>query len=357
MNLGIVGLPQAGKKTVFELLTGMVAEKAPSKDNIRYGTADVRDPRIDTLTGMYNPKKTKYAEFEVAMPPDIQPNSARSADWLEPIRRTDALVMVVRGFESDSVFHIEGTVDPLRDLETIEMEFLLADLDLVEKRLKRMAKDKSVKASEMAMRKREQALIERCRDQLEQEEPLRNLEFSEEDMKLIGSLQFLTLKPSIIVFNVEEDLSEAAGELAEATAKFEGQGATVVFLSGAIEQELTALDDEEREAFMEDLGLTEPASHRLSRAAYNCLGLMSFFTVGPDEVRAWPVAIGATAPEAAGRIHSDLERGFIRAETITYDALIAAGDERAAREVNAYRLNGKDYIVQDGDILEIRSGV
>jgi GTP-binding protein YchF len=357
MNLGIVGLPQAGKKTVFELLTGLVAEKAPSKDGIRYGTADVRDPRIDQLTAMYNPKRTKYAEFEVALPPDVQPNAARSADWLEPVRRTDALVMVVRGFESDSVFHIEGTVDPLRDLETIGMEFLLADLDLAEKRLERMAKDKSVKASDLAMRKREQALLEMCRGQLEQEEPLRNLEFSEEDMKLIRSLQFLTLKPTVVVFNVGEDLDGAAEQLAEAVTKLERQGATVVFLSAAIEQELTALDDEEREAFMEDLGLTEPASHRLSRAAYNCLGLISFFTVGPDEVRAWPVAAGSTAPVAAGRIHSDLERGFIRAETVATEALLNAGSERAAREANAYKLNGKDYIVKDGDIMEIRFSV
>ena len=356
MNLGIVGLPQAGKKTVFELLTGIAAERAPSRDNIRYGTADVRDPRIDRLTAMYKPKRTKYAEFEIVLPPDVQPNAARSADWLEPIRRTDALVMVVRGFASDSVFHIDGSVDPLRDLETIAMEFLLADLDLAEKRLERMAKDKSTKVSE-ATRKREKTLLEMCRDQLEKEEPLRNLEFSEEDMKLIRSLQFLTLKPTVIVFNVGEDLEGAAAGLADAVAKFERQGATVVFLSAAIEQELTTLDAEEREAFMQDLGVTEPASHRLSRAAYNCLGLISFFTVGPDEVRAWPVAAGATAPVAAGRIHSDLERGFIRAETVACEALLAAGGERAAREANAYRLNGKDYIVQDGDILEIRFSV
>lgn len=356
MNLGIVGLPQAGKKTVFGLLTGQLAEKAPSRDGIRYGTAAVRDPRIDQLTAMYKPKRTKYAEFEVALPPDVQPNAARSADWLEPIRRTDALVIVVRAFESDSVFHIDGSVDPARDLATIDMEFLLADLDLAEKRLERMGKDKTRKVSE-ATTKREQALLEMCRDQLEREEPLRNLEFTEEDMKLIRSLQFLTLKPTVVVFNAGEDMAAAAEELADVTAKLERQGATVVFLSGAIEQELTALDAEERQVFMEDLGLTEPAAHRLSRAAYNCLGLISFFTVGPDEVRAWPVASGACAPEAAGRIHSDLERGFIRAETVASDVLLAAGSERAAREANGYRLNGKDYVVRDGDIMEIRFSV
>ncbi|MCK5805730.1 MAG: redox-regulated ATPase YchF [Lentisphaeria bacterium] len=356
MNLGIIGLPQAGKKTVFQLLTGVEGEKAPTRDGIGYGIASVRDARIDRLTEMYEPKKTRYAEFEVALPPDVQPNAARSADWLEPIRRVDALVHVVRAFESDTVFHIEGNVDPARDLNLVETEFLLADLDLVEKRLTRMDKDKSRTVTE-AMRKRERELLELCRGKLEEEVPLRNVEFGEEDMKIIRSLQFLTLKPAVVVFNTDEDLGAATETLSEVEAKLRARGAEVVLLSAAIELEIVELDAEEREAFMEDLGIEEPASHRLSRAAYECLGLMSFFTVGPDEVRAWPVVAGATAPEAAGKIHSDLERGFIRADTCAYENLIAAGSERAAREANHYRLNGKDYIVQDGDCLEIRFSV
>lgn len=356
MNLGIIGLPAAGKKTVFRLLTGIRAEKAPTRDGLTLGVASVRDPRIDRLSAMYNPKKTRYAEFEIALPPDLQPDTARGAAWLEPIRRSDALILVVRAFAADHVFHIQGSVDPVRDVDLIEMEFLLADLALAEARLQRMDKERKAKAFD-AIREREYNVIKRCYDHLHTETPLRTLAIGEEDLKLIRSLQFLTLKPFVVVLNVGEDLQAAERDLAGLADGLRAQGAEVAFLSAAIEQEIAELADDERAAFMQDLGLAEPAAHRLSRAAYQALGLISFFTVGPDEVRAWPVRQGATAPEAAGRIHSDLERGFIRADTVAYEALIAAGSEKAAREANQYRLNGKDYIVRDGDIIEIRFNV
>lgn len=355
MNLGLIGLPQVGKKTVFRLLTGLVAEKAPSKDGISYGIATVRDPRIDALSAMFSPKKTKYAEIEIALPPDIQPDNARSAAWLDPIRRTDAIIHVVRAFASDHVFHILNDVNPARDIETVELEFLFADLDMTERRLERINKELRIKAS--PQKEKEKEVITRCHDQLQAEKPLRNVEFSEEDMKLIRSLQFLTLKPMITVINVGEDIAAAQKEHAALAAELSARGDTVVFLSAAIEQELSELDSAERQAFMDDLGITEPASHRLSRSAFECLGLISFFTCGPDEVRAWPVTAGSTAPQAAGKIHSDLERGFIRAETISYDALIAAGSEKAAKEAKLHKLNGKDYVVQDGDVIEIRFNV
>jgi GTP-binding protein YchF len=356
MNLGIIGLPAAGKKTVFRLLTGLGADKAPTRDGMTLGIAAVRDPRIDRLSAMYKPKKTRYAEFEVVLPPDLQPDTARSAAWLEPIRRSDALVFVVRAFAADHVFHIQGTVDPIRDVELIQIEFLLADLAMAEARLQRMDKERKAKALD-AVREREYAMVQRCYDHLHAEKPLRTLEFGEEDRKFIRSLQFLTLKPWVVVLNGGEDLAACEAHLAGMATSLRDQGAEVVFLSAAIEQEIAELAPEERAAFMQDLGLIEPASHRLSRAAYTSLGLLSFFTVGPDEVRAWPIRCGATAPEAAGRIHSDLERGFIRADTVTYEALVAAGSEKAAREANQYRLNGKDYVVQDGDVIEIRFNV
>ena len=355
MILGIIGLPQTGKKTIFELLTGIPAGKAPTRDGITHGIAPVRDARVDTLSAMFNPKKTKYAEFELALPPDLQPDNARTASWLDPIRRTDALIHVVRAFESDSVFHILNTVDPARDIETVELEFLFADLAMTELRIERINKELRIKAS--PQKEKEKEVIERCHAQLQEEKPLRNLEFNTEEMKLIRSLQFLTLKPMVTVINVGENLEEEKAKHKALTDMLLARGDTVVFLSAAIEQEMLEIEEAEREAFMADLGLTEPASHRLSRSAYSCLGLISFFTCGPDEVRAWPIPAGCTAPEAAGKIHSDLQRGFIRAETIRYEELIKAGSEKAAREAKLHKLNGKDYIVQDGDIIEIRFNV
>lgn len=355
MNLGIIGLPQTGKKTVFQLLTGLAAEKAPTKDGIIRGIASVRDPRIDKLSEMFKPKRTKYAEFDVDLPPDIMPDSGRSAAWLEPMRHTDAFIHVVRAFESENVYHVLNSVDPNRDVDTVDLEFLFADLAMTEQRLERLAKDIRIKPT--PQKEMERQIIQRCYAQLEAEQPLRNLDFSEEDMKVIRSLQFLTLKPMLTVLNVGEDLAAEEAKYADLAARLRARGDTVIFLSAAIEEELAEMAEEERKDFMVDLGLTEPASHRLSRAAYQCLGLISFFTCGPDEVRAWPLAAGSTAPAAAGKIHTDLERGFIRAETITYDELVKAGSEKAAKEAKLFKLNGKEYIVQDGDVIEIRFSV
>lgn len=355
MILSIIGLPQTGKKTIFELLSGIPAEKAHSRDSIRYAQAIVRDARIDALTSIFNPKKSRYPDFELALPPDLQPNDGRAATWLDPIRRSDALIHVVRAFEADNVFHIESSVDPERDIETVELEFLFADLAMTEQRLQRLEKELRVKSTPQKVK--ETQVIKRCQEQLQDEQPLRNLEFNDEEIAVIKSLQFLTLKPVLTVINTGEDLQEEMERYDELKNTLQERGNTVLFLSAAIEQEIQQLDEEERNAFMADLGLSEPASHRLSRAAYSCLGLISFFTCGPGEVRAWTISNGCTAPEAAGKIHSDLQRGFIRAETISFEELMEAGSEKAAKEAKLYKLNGKDYIIKDGDVVDIRFNV
>ena len=355
MNLGLIGLPRVGKKTIFELLTGVSAHKAPSRDGISYAMASVRDPRVDRLSALFNPKRTKYAEIEIALPPDIQQDATRNASWLAPLRNVDGLIHVVRDFDSPQVFHDLQSVDASRDISLVEVELLLADLAMVETRLTRLEKESRHKSP--AETAKEKELLLRFKEQLENEKPLSGLELSAEELKMVSSLQLLSMKPLVTVFNVGENLKEAETRLAETAAKHRGNGAATVFLSAAIESEIRDLEPEERKAFMDDLGLQEPAAHRLSRAVYEALGLISFFTVGPDEVRAWSVRRGAKAPEAAGKIHSDLERGFIRASTIRCETLLEAGSERAATDAKLYVLNGKEYIVQDGDILEIRFNV
>ena len=355
MSLALVGLPQVGKKTLFELLTGLLPDKAPHRGGMAFGIAQVRDPRIDRLNDLYKPKKKRYAEFEIVLPPDVTPEATRAAEWLAPLRNADALLHVVRCFEAANVFHISGSVNPDRDLATVETEFLLADLDLVEKRIERMEHDPKKKQNPNY--DREVGLLQRLKTHIEGEKSLRTLPLSDDDRDWLVNLQFLTLKPLVVVFNVGENLKQAEPQLQPLRDRMVAQGATVVFLSAGIEKELRDLSPEEQAAFMQDLGITEPAAHRLSRAAFQCLGLISFFTAGEDEVRAWPVRGGSTAPAAAGKIHTDLERGFIRADTVAYDDLIAAGSEKAAREANKFRLNGKEYIVQDGDIIEIRFNV
>ncbi|HXK61150.1 MAG TPA: redox-regulated ATPase YchF [Acidobacteriota bacterium] len=354
MKLAIIGLPQVGKKTVFKILTGIAAEKAPTKDGVAHAVALVRDPRVDRLSEMFQPRKTRYAEFDIVLPPDIEPEQTRTANWLEAIRKADGLLHVIRAFSSPSVFHISGSVDPRRDLELVEMELLLADLDLVEKRLQRMAKEhqKSNVAQE-----RERQVLERAKAHLESEKPLRTMGLGEDELSAIRSLNFLTLKPLVAALNVDDDYSAAQAKHQDLACLMESNGSTVVFLSAALESEISELPPEEQAPFLEELKIEEPTAHRLSRAAFRSLGLLSFFTVGPDEVRAWPVEAGALAPEAAGRIHSDMQKGFIRAEVITYDELIKAGSEKAAHDANLYRLKGKDYEVQDGDVLHIRFNV
>lgn len=355
MSLALVGLPQAGKKTLFELLTALHHEKAPKRGSMPFGIAPVRDPRVDRLNEIYQPKKKRYAEFEIVLAPDVTPEATRGAEWLTPLRTADAFILVVRAFESGSVFHISGSVDPARDLGLVEIELLLADLALVEKRLERMAHDPKRKLNPNW--EREEHVLGKLKTHLEGENSLRTLALSADDRFLLSSFQLLTLKPLVVVINCGEDIQAAQTALRPVTEKLQKQGAGVAFLSVEIEKELKDLPPAEQGPFMESLGIAEPAAHRLSRAVFDCLGLISFLTAGTDEVRAWPIVRGTLAPAAAGKIHTDLERGFIRADTVAYTDLVAAGSEKAAREANHYRLNGKEYVVQDGDVIEIRFNV
>ncbi len=351
MEVGIVGLKFTGKTTLFNVITGASVATGQGGVDPHRAVGKVPDPRLDTLAAMYNPKRTIHAQVEWVDVPGFSPG--QSADggreatrFLEHARKVDALAQVVRCFDSGY-----GDADPAGELTTLALELILADLQIVENRLQRLVREKQIKGK--AASPVEPELFERLRTQLESERPLRELTFSADDARIISGYSFLTLKPLIVVLNHAE--GEAPDDTVQAAAR--AAGAEVVPLCAGVEEELAALTPEEAGEFLEALGVTEPASHRMIRAAYGALDLQSFFTVGPDECRAWTVRRGALAPTAAGVIHSDLERGFIRAEVCAYDDLVAAGSHAAAKAVHKVRLEGKGYVVQDGDILEIRFSV
>lgn len=356
MKVGILGLPQAGKKTLLRLLTGVDATTmAPSASGIP-AVCPVRDPRMDKLVGMYKPKKTTPARMELLLLPDLTKDSAKNQELFKALLLMDVLALVVRAFADESVFHIEGSVDALRDVEFAQAEFLLNDLLFIEKRLQRLTKDK--RADSGPEKEKEQALLQRMQAHLNESRPLRTFTFSPEERKLLSSAPLLTRKPVVVVVNAGEDGVSTSTLAEQVKAKWPSDALKVVQVSAKIEEELAQLEDAaERTAFLSSLGLSESAIDRLSRVVYEALGLISYFTVGVDEVRAWTVRRGAMAPEAGGAIHSDIERGFIRAEQMRYDDLIALGTEQAVAAAGKASLKGKDYVVADGDILNFRFNV
>jgi len=358
MEIGIVGLPLSGKTTLFNLLTQATAETgfAAGKKKANMGVSRVPDPRLDRLSEMWNPKKTTYATIRYVDVAGVEKGSGKegfSGEMLTHLKNTDALLAVVRVFESDQVPHPEGTVNALRDLSILQSEFLLSDLIITENRLERLAKQmkgKVEKALEV-----EKALLERCREGLEAERPLRDLGFTEEETRTLKGFQFLTQKPLVIALNLgEADMAHGMDVMAPVAAKWTGPAVAVTYLCATIEQEISQLSAEDARAFLDDLGLDTPATDRIIRTSYGLLGLISFFTMGEDECRAWTVRKGTKAPQAAGAIHTDLERGFIRAETVAYDDFVAAGSQAACRDRGTLRVEGKEYVVEDGDILNIR---
>lgn len=356
MQIGIVGLPNSGKTTIYNALTRSDTETtAFSSGQLEVHTAvvNVPDHRVDKLSTMFKPRRTVYAQViynDIAGLGGGTSKTGISGHLLNAIAANDALMLVVRAFEDENIPHPLNSVDPARDLATMEAEFILNDQGTLENRLERLSGAKNRGTSEERNRMAaEEVLLQRLVAALEEETPLRNLELSEDERKRLGGFGLLSLKPLLRVINSgdNEDESTYADML----------DANTFLLRGRLEAEIAQMEPDDAVEFLADFGIAEPGLNRAIRFCYDMLGLESFFTVGEDEVRAWTVAIGTVAPVAAGVIHSDLQKGFIRAETIAYDDLINAGSMAEARKQGKLRLEGKEYVVQDGDILNIRFNV
>ncbi len=359
---GIVGLPNVGKSTLFNALTqaGIEAANYPFctiEPNV--GIVPMPDPRLEALAAIVQPQRVLPTTMEFVDIAGLVAGASRGEglgnQFLAHIRETQAIAHVVRCFEDEDVTHVDGSIDPLRDVETIDTELALADLETLDRRLQRVTKlartgDKGAQA--------QQALLQRLHDHLDAGRPLRACEMGDDDRELLRDLNLLTVKPVMYIANLDEDgLREGNVHLAALREHAEAEGAVVVPVCAAIEAELAELDADERGEFMADLGIDEPGLDRVIRAGYALLGLQTYFTAGVKEVRAWTVRVGATAPEAAGVIHGDFEKGFIRAEVIAYDDFVACGGEQKAKEAGKWRLEGKDYVVQDGDVIHFRFNV
>ncbi|MFZ0661157.1 MAG: redox-regulated ATPase YchF [Acidobacteriaceae bacterium] len=358
MKTGIIGLPQVGKSSLFRILTKAKLEDRgysnPRESHL--GVARVPDERLDKLAALYNPKKTTYATVEFADVAAIGQEALKETAFLASLRNVDALIHVLRAFEDDAIPHA-GPIDPLRDIKNVELDLMISDLAQIEKRLERVEKD--LKKSRTADLEKEQALLLRSKEALEAEKPLRELDMSPEEKKLIRGFMFLSQKPMLYAVNLPESTTLGA-DLENAAAKYNltefasRPNAGVTAFCGKVEAELAEMDDEEAAEFLSSYGLGESGLVRLIRKSYELQGLISFFTAGEDECRAWTVPVNSRAQEAAGAIHTDLEKHFIRAETIHWDTLLAAGSEAAAKAQGTLRLEGKDYLVKDGDVMHIR---
>jgi GTP-binding protein YchF len=362
VKIAIAGLANSGKTTIFNALTGLNLETTiyPTVTaEPHHGVVKVPDRRIDRLSEIYQPKKTTYATVEYVDYIGLtKGDMEQNRKVFDLVKDADAIVHVVRGFQDEAVSHPLGNVDPLRDAETVELEMIFGDLDLVGKRLERMeqGRTRGKKPDES-----EHNLLLKCKEHLEAERPLRDAVFSGEDRKAMRHLQFMSIKPEVVVLNVAEQEvnSAASGKMvSDLQALFKGRQAQVLSMCGKIEMEIAQLAPDEAKAFLDDLGIQEPALNKLIRVSYDLLGLISFLTYGEDEVRAWTIEKGMNAQLAAGRIHSDIERGFIRAEIVSYDDFIASGGSiHATREKGHFRLEGKTYEVKDGDMVNFRFNV
>jgi GTP-binding protein YchF len=370
MKTGIIGLPQVGKTSLFKILTKAKLEERGHSRQEHIGVARVPDERLDKLSELYSPKKTTYATVEYVDVAAIGQEALKETAFLTSLRNVDALIHVLRAFEDDSIPHV-GPIDPLRDIKNVEFDLMISDLTQVEKRLERLEKD--LKKGRTSDLEREQALLIRSKDALEKEMPLRELEMTPEEKKLIRGFMFLSQKPILYVLNIGESTT-LGDDLEAAVARWKldevahrpnagvptdrsssvGWNAGATAICGKVEAELAEMDDEEAAEFLGSYGLRESGLVRLIRKSYELQGLISFFTAGEDECRAWTIPVGSKAPQGAGAIHTELEHHFIRAETIRWDALLAAGSEAAARAKGTLRLEGKEYVVQDGDVMHIR---
>lgn len=364
LKAGIVGLPNVGKSTLFNAITQAGAESANypfCTIDPNVGVVEVPDERLDRLTELVKPQRKVPTAFEFVDIAGLVAGASKGEGlgnkFLAHIREVDAIVHVVRCFQDENITHVAGKVDPLSDIETINLELILADLETVERRLERSRKNMKSGDRKFA---EETQVLERLRDALYNDQPARSVELSDEEKLLVRDLHLITSKPVLYAANVSEseagnaDANPFVAAVREYAAR---EGAEVVPISAKVEAEIAELEGEDRALFLEELGIRESGLDRLIKAAYKLLGLQTYFTAGEQEVRAWTIRQGTKAPQAAGVIHSDFERGFIRAEVVSYDDLVAAGSMAAVRERGQLRLEGKDYVVQDGDIMHFRFNV
>ncbi len=352
MKLGIIGLPQSGKTTIFNALTRSNTPTSASAGRIEVHTAvvDVPDPRVTKLSGMFNPKKTIYAKVTYADIAGLESGSAKSGisgQLLNQLNQMEGLILIVRGFADDNVMHPNGSIDPLRDVDSMLTELLLNDMIAVERKLEKLTEERKKGGTDKVINARQTELFEKLHATLSDNKPLRSMEFTNEEQKELASYGLLTRKPILTVFNMGEGQTAPTAQLDHPS----------VALMGKLEMEIAQLSAEDAAVFMEEYGIKELSLNRMINLSYDLLKVQTFFTVGEDEVRAWTTKRGASAAESAAEIHTDLQRGFVRAEVVAYDDLTSLGSMNEAKAKGKLRLEGKEYPVKDGDIMHIRSSL
>jgi GTP-binding protein YchF len=352
MKLGIIGLPQSGKTTIFNALTrgNTPTTASAGRIEVHHAVVDVPDPRVDKLSGLFNPKKTIYAKVTYADIAGLETGAAKSGisgQLLNQLNQMDGLILIVRGFLNDNVMHPNGSIDPVRDVNTMLSELLLNDLIAVERKLERLVDERKKGGTDKVINARQTELFEKLNKTLSESKPLREMEFTHDEEKELSSYGLLSRKPILTVFNMGEGQKEPQAKLDHPS----------VALMGKLEMEIAQLSPQDAAVFMEEYGIQELSLNRMINLSYDLLQVQTFFTVGEDEVRAWTTRRGANAQESAGEIHTDLQRGFVRAEVVAYDELVSLGGMNEAKAKGKLRLEGKEYPVKDGDIVHIRSSL